>query len=1319
MPDNNIPMISRTISSICRTNRGALIVSAFVALGFSAVPAYFASHYQDIRHEHLAQEADRHLASRIAHAQELIERAKRIPGIVALSLPQAKSSERFEETVRNLLRMSGIVESVRIEQRQGQPVVIQRDANEQRDTVAGLTSVANLSGQDLQHLSIGDGSLLITLPLWQPAGNDDNRLWGRLVAEASLAQLIQELQLLKLINDGFGIKFSLQWQSGAPETVIFSGGNQEGTAIVRSVPLVGNEILTLAITPPAVTLSGFPLLAYIGIALSSVLLFILTFGLLVRPQKLERRVAERTQELAAEKMALREAMDARLRAEAHLERSHALLDSIFEHIPGMIILKRVSDLRIARINSMGERILGRTRASLIGRSSEEIYAPELAGILEAGDRQAVQNMAIVELPVQKVDMLAAEPRWISYRKTILNDKFGAPQYILEFGDDVTERENLERHLKENLHFLQQLIEAIPGPVYSKTIDGKYVAVNEQFEKYAGKPRIDILGKTIADFAPRHLTLEEERTDQALLASGKKQVYESRLQQSGEKTADVMFHKAIFRHSDGSDRGIIGIALDISERKAAEQRVASLNRVLMALTEINHLIIFTRERTALLEEAQRVLQDKCGFPSAWIYFSEANSTQIFSDTAIRPYVERLRHEIDNPQRRCWPQRHLQCDSIECCNNELSKQLNQIGLQSLLHLPLQINGAEVGGIGILGSSGQEFTPEEVVLLEELAGNLSYALDALDKEQARLAAESKLKVVARIFENSTEGMIVSDEKNRIVSVNKAFTTVTGYSTEEVIGNTPALLSSGRNPPHLYQQMWDSLLHNGEWQGEIVNRRKNGEEYLEWLTISTLKDESGSIINYVAVFSDISARRQIEERVHFLTHHDTLTSLPNREHFLHRVKEVAAKAEEWNQQIAVVYIDLDRFKLINETVGHLLGDQILRDMALRLLDSAENKADVSRLGGDQFAMILTNFGSSEEAAQRVSVLQERLHSSFEFDGEELYVSTSIGISVFPEDGKDVEALMRNADSAMYKAITDGGNTYRFFRQEMNERAAERVRLESKLHHALERGELAVHFQPFVAATSGRIVGAEALLRWHCPDLEQDVGPAVFIPLLEEIGLIQHVEEWVINKACEEVRRWQLVDGEELFVAVNVSALHLNSDIVRQVSRAVAEHGISPSQLEIELTESAVMSDTNHGIQILNELKALGVGLSIDDFGTGYSSLSYLKQLPMKTLKIDRSFIMDTPGDSEAVSITRAILALGHSLHLNIIAEGVETQEQAAFLRESGCDLLQGYYFSKPLPGAEFVQLLNHNRAYKMPETNLRALHLANGAKQKPDALA
>jgi diguanylate cyclase (GGDEF)-like protein/PAS domain S-box-containing protein len=618
---------------------------------------------------------------------------------------------------------------------------------------------------------------------------------------------------------------------------------------------------------------------------------------------------------------------------------------------------------------------------------------------------------------------------------------------------------------------------------------------------------------------------------------------------------------------------------------------------------------------------------------------------------------------------------------------------------------------GDIGILGATDQAFSDEERSLLDELAGNLSFALGALHQEEARRAAESQLQLAAHVFDSNTEGIIITDSVNRIVMVNKAFSAVTGYFPDEVIGKTPALLYSGRHAPEFFRELQRTLEEEGEWHGEVMSRRKNGEDFPEWLSISQVRNEQGVATHYVAVFSDLSARRKIEARLDFLAHYDALTSLPNRDYFAERIAKAVDDAAAREQRLAVVYLDLDRFKFINETIGHVAGDQLLVEVATRLTGIVRGKMDVARLGGDQFALLLTELESTTQAVEFLQRIQEELGKPFlNFLEQAIHMSASIGVSLFPEDGKDADTLARNADSAMYQAIADGGNSYRFFREDMNEHAAERVQLESRLHHALERGELAVHFQPFVAAATGRIVGAEALLRWDCPELGGRISPVTFIPLLEEIGLIRHVGAWVMDKACAAVRHWSEVVGDDLFVAVNISALQLTNDFPKVVGQAIAEHGIRAEQLEIELTESAIMRDADRGIGILRELKELGVRLSIDDFGTGYSSLSYLKRLPMTTLKIDRSFVLDIPYDMEAVSIARAILALGHSLHLDIIAEGVETTEQIEFLCANGCDLLQGYYFSSALSNAEFTRLLVESREFRMPATSPRPLQLASG---------
>lgn len=1294
---------------IRNTRSGVALAAAVVVLVFSAIPAYFVLDYGNSRQRYLMGEAERHLNGRMLHAQTLLDRAKTMPEIVALTISQAGSPSRFEGTIRNLLVMSGIVESVNIASIYGPATVVHRDPRDQKGPVAVLFPPARMLVIDNKpFVGFGDGSLLMREAFSEVGSGNIARFWGYVTIEASFAYLIQELQLVGLVNDGFGVSLGVQWQSGVAETVIFTGGNHSYAGASRSLPLPGSARLTLTVVPPQAPLGGFQGMAWGGLLLVDVLLFLLTFHLLRRPQFLEREVEARTQEIAAEKVALKNEIAARIKAESYLERSHGLLDSIFEHIPGMIVLKRVSDRRIVRVNRSGERMLGRSRDLLAGRSNEEIYEPELADFLTQGDCQALAQPGLLELPIRCVEMPAAAPRWISYSKTVLRDRDGAPQYILEFGEDLTERENLDRRLMEQLHFREQLIEAFPGPVFSKDVAGRYLAVNVPFEEFIGKPRGELIGKTVFDIAPEHLAREYDAADRALLDAGGKQVYESQVKVADGSVVETMFHKAVFRASDGSKAGIVGIALDISARKNAERTVAHLNRILMVLSEINHLIIRTRESDSLLSEARRILQEKGGFPAVWIHVRRDRTSEFIADPSMRIFAARICDEIENHERRCWPERRLHCDELVCCNPGLAEELRARGLQSLIHLPLRSGDIDWGDIGILGSLGQSFSTEEQSLLEELAGNLSFALGAMHQDERRRQAESKFELSARILENNSEGIFITDGAGRILMVNKAFSTVTGYSADEAIGQTPALLRSGRHDTEFFNQMWRTLEQQGEWRGEVINRRKNGEEFPEWLSISLVRNDAGQVTNHVAVFSDLTARREMEQRVEFLAHYDSLTALPNRAHFGSRVAAALVTAKDQGKQVAVVFFDLDRFKLINETAGQVVADQVLVEVSSRLLAEAKNKLDVARVGGDQFAVLIPGLDSMAQAAHFVQRLQGRLAQPFpNLFEQDIHVSASIGISVFPEDGGEAETLVRNADSAMYRAIEDGGNTYRFFRQEMNERAAERVQLESRLHHAIEHGDLEVHFQPFVAAASGRIAGAEALLRWHCAALGGYVSPAVFIPILEEIGLIRQVGEWVLNQACAQLRRWNRLEGGERFVAVNISAMQLTDDLPGIVAKVIADHGIAPEQLEIELTESAIMRDTEHGICILHELKALGIKLSIDDFGTGYSSLSYLKRLPMTTLKIDRSFVLDIPVDAEAVSITRAIMALGHALHLHIIAEGVETPEQVGFLCHIGCDLLQGYYFSKAVSAAEFIRLLTETPVFALPANGQRTLHL------------
>ncbi|HEY6897843.1 MAG TPA: PAS domain-containing protein, partial [Rhodocyclaceae bacterium] len=602
-------MIAALIRSIRYTRRGAVAASALVALAFSTVPAYFAADYRQSIQQQLAAEAERHLQNRIALAQEMLDQAKAVPGIIAPTLSSSARPEQTEAAVRNLLKMGRIVESIRVAPDNGPSTTIYRTEAAQRSPLNAfaLPRSAMLSVRQ-PHAAIGDGTLIISQPLAELDAQGKPHHWGSLVADASIGYLIQELQLLPLVREGFGISFRVQWQSGAPDTVLYTGGNIEEVRFSRSTPLVGGELLTLTIAPPAPATTGLSILSQLGILLSGGLLFAFTYYLLRRPQELERQVAARTRQIDDEKTSLRREIDARIKAEEYLERSHTLLDSIFEHIPGMIVLKRASDLRVARINRSAEKTLGRSRDFLIGRSSEEIFSPETADFFTQTDRQVLQQGGLLELPIHRVDMPAETQRWIRYRKSILRDRNGQPQYILEFGEDVTEREILDRQFKEQLYFLKQLIDAFPGPVFSKDLDGRYQTVNLQFEKFLGLSREQLIGKTVHDVLPKEIADEYEIGDQILLKSGGSRSSEASVRRRDGRVAEIMLYKAAILTQDGNTSGVVGIALDISERKAAERDVVRLNRVLTILSEINKLIIYTRNRQQLLEDARRIIQD---------------------------------------------------------------------------------------------------------------------------------------------------------------------------------------------------------------------------------------------------------------------------------------------------------------------------------------------------------------------------------------------------------------------------------------------------------------------------------------------------------------------------------------------------------------------------------------------------------------------------------------------------------------------------------------------------------------------------------------
>ena len=869
--------------------------------------------------------------------------------------------------------------------------------------------------------------------------------------------------------------------------------------------------------------------------------------------------------------------------------------------------------------------------------------------------------------------------------------------------------------------LRSILDNVVDGIITINEEGRIFSFNVAAERMFGYTSTEALELNVSDLMPDAVNNDEDVYIHLYKFEGEEQFRGFGREVMGRRKDGSRFPMdwAISEIQLGDERLFTGIARDITERRKVEDSLREQLRYANATSKLAEVLISENQPQSILDKTASIVGDALSVNRVMILKAHylADEITLLSEW-MNPYTSydihsvakkfplmRMENTVDAllSKEQAWVESHVDNVSPLLIDDNIETYVHDtMHIMSLLYYPFLFSEQ---GFYILAFDQVDYRrywrEEDISFISIVAQHVGVAMNKVALLVEREKNEQDLKLAATAFE-TREAILITNRQGIIQRVNKAFTKITGYRSDEVIGETPKILSSGRQSSLFYQKMWAELNKVGFWQGEVWNQKKNGDIFAEWQTITAVKDDSGEITHFVAMFSDITESKQSESRIRHLAYYDELTNLPNRSLLKERLNHEIAVAKRRGLIGALLFIDLDQFKTINDSLGHPSGDLILQEVAKRLQSQVRGEDTVARLGGDEFVLLLPGIASDiTKAAHAVQIVgdkvKQKISQAYVLDSHEYFITPSIGVVMFPEGQEDVNDILKHADTAMYRAKAAGRNAISFYLPSMQEAADERFNLEKDLRHAVGRGELQLYYQPLVN-NQGEIIAAEALVRWK-HSLRGVVTPDQFIPLAEETGQILTIGLWVLRAAVAQMKAWRdngLADNL-LCVSVNVSPRQFHEiGFVQQVISVLEETGVPPNCLKLEITESMLMADVRDAIDKMTTLKTVGVRFAIDDFGTGFSSMAYLKRLPLDQLKIDKSFVQDIATDPNDTAIAETIILMARSLELDVVAEGVETQTEYDFLASKGCSTYQGYLFSRPVPVNEFNNLLKAQKQGK-----------------------